>query len=474
MPKLTKRFVDSAKPETKDYFVFDEGLPGFALRVLPGGRKTYLVQYRSGGRTRRVNIGRHGTLTPDEARKRAKELLGLVAKGDNPAEEINTRRKSPTIKDVCDRFLREHVAHHCKLSTAKEYERSIGLFIAPAIGAFRVIDVKRSDIAKLHQGMGHIPYQANRTLGVLSKMFNLAEVWGLRPDGSNPCHHVKKYREDKRQRFLSAKEMAALGQAFEDELKENPESKAAIAAFKLLILTGCRRGEIQTLKWSYVNGNTITLPDSKTGPKIVYLGEAARKVLDGIEKTKGNEYVITGQVEKQHLTDLERPWRRIRARAGLDDVRIHDLRHTFASGALAIGEALPMIGKLLGHSQVQTTARYAHLADNPIRDSANRISGEIARALFGGNDNAPESPTQAQAENPGTGNSPYRANPPANENTVSRYGDSLGGSQNKTASVSTDKKSVPSMAQNPVPTIPGTGQIPVPGIAQSDVPRPSP
>lgn len=435
MPKLTKRFVESVKPQAKDYFVFDAGLPGFGLRVLPGGRRTYMVQYRAGGRTRRVNIGRHGTVTPDEAKKKAKELLGMVAKGDNPAEEINSRRRCPTVKDVCARFLKEHVAHHCKLSTAGEYGRSIDLFITPAIGAFQIIDVKRSDIAKLHHDMGHVPYQANRTLGVLSKMFNLAEVWGLRPDGSNPCRHVKKYREEKRQRFLSAEELTRLGQAFEEELRENPESKSAVAAFKLLILTGCRRSEIQTLKWAYVNCQTITLPDSKTGPKTVYLGQEAVNVLSKIDRIDGNEYVIPGRVEKQHLTDLEHPWRRIRARAKLDNVRIHDLRHTFASGAIAIGEHLPMIGKLLGHSQVQTTARYAHLADNPVRASADRVSSEIARALF------------APAPTP--------------------YGDAPGAVprefREEAANPRTDK--------NPVLANLGTGKIPVRENAHADMPQ---
>lgn len=466
MPKLTKRFVESVKPQAKDYFVFDEGLPGFALRVLPGGRKTYLVQYRVGGRTRRVNIGRHGTVTPDEARKRAKELLGLVAKGDNPAEEIYVRRQCPTVSDICDRFLKEHAAHHCKPSTTQEYERIANLIIKPSIGTFRINDVKRPDIAKLHHDMGNTPYQANRTLSVLSKVFNLAEVWGLRPDGSNPCRHIKKYREEKRQRFLSNEELARLGRAFEEELKENSESKAAVAAFKLLILTGCRRGEIQTLKWSYVNGNTITLPDSKTGPKTIYLGEEAKKILEGIERIDGNEYVITGLVEKQHLTDLEHPWQRVRTRAGLNDVRIHDLRHTFASGALAIGEALPMIGKLLGHTQVQTTARYAHLADNPIRDSANRISGEIARALFGGNGTVPESPAQAQATNLRTENSPCGNKQPANENPARPYGNDPGESRGEPENVSTDQK--------PVLANPRTGKIPIREIAHADIPQPSP
>lgn len=381
MPKLTKRTVDAIKPRESDFFVWDDEIPGFGLRVMRSGKKSYMIQYRSGGRSRRVTFGRYGTVTADEARKKARELLGAVAKGENPAEEIGTHRKSPTVTALCERFMSEHVAHRCKPSTAAEYRRSVDLFIKPAIGAYKVADVKRPDIARLHHDLRHIPYQANRTLGVLSKLFNLAEVWGLRPDGSNPCRHVKKYREEKRERFLSPAELGRLGETLDATEQEAPDMRPAVNAIRLLVLTGCRLGEIQTLKWEYIRGNRIELPDSKSGAKVVYLGPAALDVLAKIDRLPGNEYVITGRVAGQHLTDMQRPWRRIRARAGLCDVRIHDLRHSFASVAVANGEGLPMIGKLLGHTQVQTTARYAHLADDPVRISANRIDAEIARAF---------------------------------------------------------------------------------------------
>lgn len=381
MPKLTKRVLDAAEPRVADYFLWDSEMPCFGLRIMPSGRKSYLVQYRQGGRTRRVSIGRHGTLTPEEARKKARELLVAVSNGEDPAQQLSAHRRSPTVAGLCERFLSEHVASHCKASTAGEYRRSIDLFIKPALGTFKASDVSRPDIARLHHEMQHIPYQANRTLGVLSKLFNLAEVWGIREDGSNPCRHVKRYKERKRERFLGADELARLGAALAAEERENPEAKSAVAAIRLLILTGCRLGEIQTLKWSYVSGDTLHLPDSKTGAKKVYLGPSAVEALSKIERQPNNEYVISGKVEGQHLTDLQRPWRRIRKRAGLPDVRIHDLRHSFASGAVAIGEHLPMIGKLLGHTQVQTTARYAHLADDPVRMAARRVSSELARFL---------------------------------------------------------------------------------------------
>jgi integrase len=385
MPKLTKRTVDAAKPETKDYFIWDDEMPGYGLRVLPSGKKSYMVQYRARGRTRRLSFGRHGKMTPDEARTKARALLSEVDHGGDPAEDQLTHRRSPTVSAACERFMDDHVAHRCKPSTQKEYRRSVDLFIKPKIGSLKISDVVRADIQKLHDGFRHVPYQANRTLGVLSKLFNLCEIWGLRPDGSNPCRHVKKYPESKRQRYLSGEELKRLGEALTDYEKRGDEAKAAANCIRLLVLTGCRLGEIQTLKWSYVGEDRLNLPDSKTGAKTVYLGQAARDVLAGIERQPDNEYVIAGKKEGTHLTDMQRPWRRIRKMAKLDDVRIHDLRHTFASGAVTMGESLPMIGKLLGHSQVQTTARYAHLADDPVKKAAERISSEIAGMMLSDN-----------------------------------------------------------------------------------------
>jgi integrase len=246
-----------------------------------------------------------------------------------------------------------------------------------------VTDIERKDIAELHHELQHIPYQANRTFGVLSKMFNLAEVWGLRPDGSNPCRHVKKYTERKRERFLDHIEIAELGRVLHEVERDGSETKAAVNAIRLLLLTGCRLTEIVTLKWEYVDlkARELRLPDSKTGAKVVPFGKTANAVLKGIEKLDDNPYVIIGKKPGSRLTDLQHPWRRIRSKAGLDSVRIHDLRHSYASGALALGEGLPMIGKLLGHTQVQTTARYAHLARDSVKTAGSRVSDTIGAAM---------------------------------------------------------------------------------------------
>ena len=382
MPNLTKRTVDSLRPRETDYFFWDDNLAGFGVRVMRSGKKSYVVQYRSGGRTRRNAFSRVGTMTPDEARKHARELLVAVDKGQDPVAEIEAQRRTPTVAALSDRFLTEHVAHRCKPSTIGEYRRSVNLFIKPALGTFKVGDVKRADIAKLHSDMHAIPYQANRTLGVLSKMFNLAEIWGLRPDGSNPCRHVRKYPERKRERYLTIEEIGRLGRALDAAERDGSEGKPVIAAIRLLMLTGARLGEIQTLKWDYVREDYLALPDSKTGAKRVVLGKEAAEVLRRIERMPGNPYVIVGTLPAQHWTDLQRPWRRLRRNAHLPGLRIHDLRHTFASVAAGGGESLAAIGKLLGHTQVQTTARYAHLAPDPVRATADRVASEIHSAML--------------------------------------------------------------------------------------------
>ena len=384
MGRLTKRRIDAAQPREKDYFIFDGDLPGFGVRVMSSGKKSYMIQYRAQGRTRRATFGRHGPMTPDQARSKAVALLASIREGGDPSQERLEARGSPTLEKIGERFLAEHVAHRCKASTAGEYRRSIELFINPALGKRRVCDISRADVATLHHEMRYTPYQANRTLGVLSKMFNLAEVWGLRLDGSNPCRHVKKYPEQNRERFLSPEELARLGQVLREVEDQAAESPAAVAAIRLLTLTGCRLSEILTLKWDYVVDGGLHLPDSKTGAKVVHLGTTAQEALAAIERLPDNPYVIVGRKPGTHLADLQHPWRRIRRRAGLDDVRIHDLRHSFASSAVALGESLPMIGKLLGHTQVQTTARYAHLAADPVKAAAERVSNSLAGVLNGG------------------------------------------------------------------------------------------
>ena len=382
IPRISKRSVDAVKAGGTDTVYWDGELTGFGLRVRRSGRKSYVVQTRIAGKLCWFTIGPHGPLNPDQARARALEILACAKRGIDPRDADARREAEPSMADLGRRFLEEYVPVHCKPSTREEYRRSVRLFVDPVIGELRVPEVQRKDIAALHHGLRDKPYQANRTLGVLSKMFSLAEVWGWRPDGTNPCRHVKRYKEHKRERFLSPEETERLGQVLREAEEEMP---SAVAAFRLLLLTGCRMSEIRDLSWEYVKDDCIELPDAKTGGRVVPLGPEARAVLSAIPRDEDNPWVIAGRLPGSHLTDLQRPWRRIRKQAGLEGVRIHDLRHSFASRALALGESLTMIGKLLGHTQVQTTARYAHLARDSIQTAAARITESIGGNLLGDN-----------------------------------------------------------------------------------------
>lgn len=377
MIKISKRTVEALEVRDRDVDHFDDDLKGFGVRVRPSGRKTYFVMMRHKCVMRRFTIGSHGAVTAEAARLKAKQIISDLAIDKNPTAEQDAVRNSVTVRSLGERFIDEYVPCHLKPSTAGEYKRCVEIFINPEIGTMKLISIERTDIAKIHHQLRHIPYQANRVLGVLSIMFNLAESWNLRPAFTNPCRGVKKYKEKKRERFLSREELGRLGEALRIEEEFAP---SAVACIRLLLLTGCRLGEIQTLKWSYLDLDTCLafLPDSKTGRKTLYLGSVAVKLLHSIPRRQANPYVISGDVEGQHLTDMQKPWRRIRKLAELPNVRIHDLRHTFASSGVALGQGLPIIGKLLGHSQPQTTARYAHLAASPALEVADKISESLA------------------------------------------------------------------------------------------------
>ena len=382
MPKITKHLVEAAEIRDKHYTITDSQIPGFGIRIMRGGTRTYVVMYRAGGRRRRMVLGRHGVTTPEQARTSAINILARVRNGEDPAASRQSGGHVTTVADLAKRFDEEHIAVRLKPASARSYRDHLRRHVLPAIGKLRAADVTRADVAKLHHDLRHSRYQANRSLALMSKMFNLAEAWGLRPDGSNPCRHVKKYKEEKRERYLNSSELARLGETLR-ECEEDRESQSTVNLIRLLLLTGCRLNEILTLKWEHVDleNNALHLPDSKTGERTIHIGAATVECLAGIERIDDNPWVIAGHLSSSHLVNPGKPWRRIRARAGLDDVRIHDLRHTFASMAVSSGEGLPMIGKLLGHTQVQTTARYAHLFNEPVKQAAGNISSNIAAAL---------------------------------------------------------------------------------------------
>jgi integrase len=383
MTKITKRAVEAAAPKDKEYYIWDEDIPGLGLRVLPSGRRQYIVQYRAGRRSRRISLGPSTVLTTEQARSRALAILADARGGKDPAADREAYRNALLLKDLVERFDQQHISLRLKPRTAAAYRRSLAKFIVPKLGKMLVTEITRADVTKFHHDLRHIPYEANRCLEIISKMFNLAELWGLRPDGSNPRRLIQKYPEVKRERYLSMDEIKHLGDVLREVEKEGREMPSAILAIRLLIYTGCRLNEIMTLQWAYVDleARSLNLPDSKSGAKKVFLGRPACDLLDNAPRLPSNPWVITGMLPGARLTDLQPFWQRVRARAGLPEVRIHDLRHTFASTAIAAGHSLPIIGKLLGHTQVQTTARYAHLAAQPAMIAADSITDVLDRAL---------------------------------------------------------------------------------------------
>ncbi len=379
MPKLTRRIVESTPVQDKDVVLWDSEVKGFCCKITPAGKRVYLLYYRThDGRQRKPKIGDHGAMTCEEARIVAQRWLSDVSQGGDPSAQKSLIKTLPTVKELAQRYMSEY-APRKKASSCKEDQSLWDQYILPAFGELKVSSVKREDIMRLHHSVQHLSTTANRVLSLLSKALNLAELWGYRPDASNPCRHVQKYAENKRERFLSQEEIARLMSVLEQEEKEGKELPPVLCAIRLLLLTGCRLNEILSLSWQEVDfdKSCLFLLDSKRGKRTVYLSPPALELLQNIPREKDHPYVIAGKNRQAHLINLQKPWGRIRKKASLDDVRIHDLRHTFASVAAANGLSLPIIGALLGHSQTQTTARYAHLVGQPLLEAVGKVGESI-------------------------------------------------------------------------------------------------
>ena len=332
------------------------------MRVYPSGRKIFVVQSRGPAGIRRVSLGRHGELACEQARNRARAVIDCIKQG----EDLVPAAPEPvlTVADLAERYMEAHVAMNCNAHTQGIYRGSLDNHILPALGDKPVSEVGRGDAEALHYRLRGTPRAANRALMVLSKMFSLAEDWGLAPAGGNPCRFVLRYREGMRERFLTEDEYRRIGSALcELEARGGAAARAA-AALRLLMLTGCRLGEVLTLRWDDVDrkAGELRLRDAKTGARMVPLTPTASGILTEMGRVPRSPWVFAGSSPDRHLSQLTTYWHRVRERADVKDVRIHDLRHSFASRALALGESLTMIGRLLGHTDVGSTARYAHLA----------------------------------------------------------------------------------------------------------------
>ena len=380
---LSKRVVDRLSVNGKDAVFWDRDLAGFGVRVYPSGKKVFVVQTRAFGRSKRVTLGTHGDITAEIARRDATEVIARIKKGQPAVQAEPEPAPDPTVADLAERYQREYVEMHCKPATVSHYRLMLRKHIVPALGERLVVDVEHKDILAFHNKLHRMPTVANRAADILVKMFNLADAWGWRPSGTNPCRGVSRFKVEKHERFLTREELYRLGQALRAAPAERLASTHAAAAIRLLMLTGCRRNEILGLRWDDLNFETgeMRLRDSKTGARMVPLPPRAAEVFASLSRTPGNPWVFPGRKKGTRLVNLNDSWDRVRKRAQLDGVRLHDLRHTYASRALALGESLPMIGDLLGHRKVNTTARYAHLARDSVRDSSAKVAADIGARI---------------------------------------------------------------------------------------------
>lgn len=384
--RITKTAVDNLMPQGEaPSFLWDRSLPGFGVKCSPRGAKRYVVKYRAdgGGRSARqrwLTLGGHGQLTPDQARKMAQQALAAVARGEDPQGAKTGRRDAMSVADLWERYEKEHLPS-CKPLTRRDYEAQWKARLKPKFGKIAVQNVSRSDVDQLHKALRATPYRANRVLALFSRLMTLAEAWDLRLPGSNPCRHIERYEEKPRSRYLSVEELKALGAALEAMSVDKTLSASASNAIRLLLLTGARLNEVLGAEWQWVDykRKLIALPDSKTGAKPVFLSEAAITILKQQKAIAGNStFIFPGRGEEGRMINLRKPWSKVCGRAGLEGVRLHDLRHTSASVAVSQGASLPIIGRLLGHSQAQTTQRYAHVDSDPALLVANAI-GEVMR-----------------------------------------------------------------------------------------------
>ncbi|MDF2232396.1 tyrosine-type recombinase/integrase [Albimonas sp. CAU 1670] len=391
MPKLTKKVVETLEPiEGRPTFAWDSQLSGFGVKALPSGGRKYVVKYRAGGggrgaQQRWLTLGTHGVITCEQARAMAQQALAAVSRGEDPQAEKAKRRATPTMRDLWARFAAEQLPRK-KPSTALEYESQWRDIIEPAFGSHRVDALTRSEVDRLHKRMSDTPYRANRTLALMSRLMNLAEAWEWRPAGDNPCRHVEKFKEEARERYLTAEELSRLGSALSSMVAEGDIWPEVAAAVRLLLLTGARLNEILTARWEWVNieRRVIELPDSKTGRKPLYLSAAALAELEALKaatRDTDSPFLLPGRTKGKPLNNLSKPWKRICERAAISGVRLHDLRHTAASIAVGSGATLPVIGRLLGHRQAQTTQRYAHVDADPTLAVADQLGEVLTSAL---------------------------------------------------------------------------------------------
>ncbi len=377
--KLTKRFVESIKPhETDEQLIWDSELKGFGVRVFPTGRRTYFVQYRNQcGSTRRKKIGVHGVITADLARDEAKKLLGDVARGDDPSKDFQKAKLKQTFEELANQYLEIYAKTEKKPKSFKEDKRMLEKIILKKWRGKKVEEITTYDVQHLHHELQETLYVANRVRSLLNTMFNLAIQWNW--TSVNPVEGVNKYQEQKRNRWLNDQEVQHLY-----DVLDSYHNQSVANAIRLLVLTGARKNEVLAAEWDQfdLEKGVWTKPAHTTKEKKfehLPLSSQVIALLKKIKEEATTPLLFPGKVAGKPLQDIKKAWKTIITRAGLTEVRIHDLRHTHASHLVSSGLSLSIVGKLLGHTQASTTHRYAHLADEPLRQAAEFFGSKVEK-----------------------------------------------------------------------------------------------
>ena len=365
--RTVRRPFRGQKHRHRPLTVLDHSLPAFGFMVAADDTRTFFVRVRRKLWATNITLGKTTELTAAEARGKA------IAEIEAARAE---RQTGPLMRDFADEFMRRE-ARRWKPSTRESNRDMLRRYVLPFFGAMPVADITRADVQRWFASMSGTPGNANRAVPVLSVMMRRAELWELRPQGSNPCRNMRRYRMVPRERFLSADELKRLGSVL-----DRADDQQAAAAIRLLLFTGARSSEITGLRWDWIQTTRAVLPDSKTGPKTIQLPAPARAVLATLPRTGG--FVFPNRQGDGPMNDLGRRWNKLRRLAGLEDVRIHDCRHTYASHAVMSGLDLYTVGRLLGHADTAATERYAHLADEHVRKAAGHITAIVGDAMSGG------------------------------------------------------------------------------------------
>ncbi len=378
--RLSKTVVEKIRPGAADVLVWDEALPGFGVRVKPSGVRSYVIQYRERltGASRRMTLGAHGPLLSfAEAKKRARLQLAEAAKGEDPVTARRRARSAPSMDDLCRDYIERHALPNKRPKSVRDDRSMIDRLVRPKLGSRKVRDVSRREIEALHLSMADRPYAANRLLALLSKMFSLAVAWDWRPD--NPVKGVQRFSEHKRDRWLADAELERLWRV----LLEHPNRRAANVV-RLQILTGARLGEVLSARRDafdldrHVWNKSSHQTKQKRLEHIPLSAHAMAVVEDALSDADGESpWLFPGRRAGRHLTDIKRFWASALEKAGISGYRRHDNRHTYASHLVSSGLSLEIVGRLMGHTQPQTTSRYAHLADNPLREATESFGRKL-------------------------------------------------------------------------------------------------